>query len=54
MPAGRGQHYVEAGYAMGLDFDHDGRAVAPLDGPLAVTLPDRRMLPVLDAVRLRR
>ncbi|MCB9536695.1 MAG: ASPIC/UnbV domain-containing protein [Myxococcales bacterium] len=31
MPAGKGQPYVEAGYVMGLDFDHDGRAVAPLD-----------------------
>lgn len=31
MPAGRGEPYVEAGYVMGIDFDHDGRAVAPLD-----------------------
>jgi Flp pilus assembly protein TadD len=31
VPAGKGHPYVEAGYVMGLDFDHDGRAVAPLD-----------------------
>jgi tetratricopeptide (TPR) repeat protein len=26
-----GGRYVQSGYAWGLDFDHDGRAVAPLD-----------------------
>ncbi len=26
-----GKPFVEAGYVLGLDFDHDGRAVAPLD-----------------------
>ena len=27
----RGEPYVEAGHAYGLDFEHDGRAVAPVD-----------------------
>lgn len=27
----QGARWVEVGYALGLDFDHDGRAVAPLD-----------------------
>ncbi len=31
-PSGsKGRRYLEAGHALGLDFEHDGRAVAPLD-----------------------